>query len=188
MKQSTSYFYININNFSLISSEKERLLSKIEFLDINKGNIREIFTKNKIETEYLKKILNEKDNLLKLDNLINSEEISTWLSIQSDTFDSEFKWTVFLKDNNLLNSWISGKLKAVMYQEYYERSRDFGIRTNDSNYEILFNGIQTEISKFKKYFEEIINERSGDRFYYKQKTRMLSVIDTTTNKVFKIGE
>lgn len=174
------------NNFAIISNSTDKLFSyqknlldsyiifsDIEmFYSINHKKIKEFI--NPDNTEFF---------IMTINNVKNEEQLKKVLEIKSNVFEPETEMEKFLRDNNLLKSWVDGLLSGIAANVYYERSKSFGIRNKYSEKTIVFNDFES-IWSLEKEFNGIRNERDGEfaNFYYRTESRLISLIDKKCNE------
>lgn len=176
------------DSFAVISQSEDLLL-------IQKEIIKKLFDSNRIS--YIKSISFyrykdiknyidshiDKTSVLKVEHVENIEQLKTVLEIKSNIFAPKTELELFLSENKLLDSWISGKLIGVVANDYYERSSSLGVRDKYHETTMDFNNSDT-IWKLEKYFNGSFMERYGDHsyFYYRNMARLISVMGKKCNQ------
>lgn len=186
--QKKCYFYIIFNHqskpYALVSLSKQKILDICS--NEEKCLVKESFHKNECIYNSLV-ILQKEESFIKVDFVKLEHEIDFWIAIYGSSFLPKKECEKFLQENNLIKKWMSGHLKGVVYEDYYENSKNFGERTKVHKYEISFDTYE-KIWSFSNLFYGIKNERHGDfsKFYYNQNINLLSVTDIKENKTYMI--
>lgn len=176
------------DSFAVISQSEDLLLIQKEIIkklfDSNRiSYIKSIsFSKYKDIKNYIDSHIDE-TSVLKIEHVENIEQLKTVLEIKSNIFAPKTELELFLSENKLLDSWISGKLIGVVANDYHERSSSLGARDKYHETTIDFNTYKT-IWKMEQYFKGSFMERYGDHsyFYYRNMTKLISIMGEKCNQ------
>lgn len=176
------------DSFAVISQSEDLLLIQKEIIkklfDSHRISYIESisFSKYKGIKNYIDSHIDE-TSVLKVENVENIEQLKTVLEIKSNIFDPKTELELFLSENKLLDSWISGKLIGVVANDYHERSSSLGVRDKYHETTIDFNTYKT-IWKLEQYFTGSFMERYGDHsyFYYRNMTKLISIMGEKCNQ------
>lgn len=176
------------DSFAVISQSEDLLLIQKEIIkklfDSNRiSYIKSIsFSKYKDIKNYIDSHIDE-TSVLKVEHVENIEQLKTVLEIKSNIFAPKTELELFLSENKLLDSWISGKLIGVVANDYHERSSSLGARDKYHETTIDFNTYKT-IWKMEQYFTGSFMERYGDHsyFYYRNMTKLISIMGEKCNQ------
>lgn len=176
------------DSFAVISQSEDLLLIQKEIIkklfDSHRiSYIKSIsFSKYKDIKNYIDSHIDE-TSVLKVEHVENIEQLKTVLKIKSNIFDPKTELELFLSENKLLDSWISGKLIGVVANDYHERSSSLGARDKYHETTIDFNTSKT-IWKLEQYFTGSFMERYGDHsyFYYRNMAKLISIMGKKCNQ------
>jgi len=176
------------DSFAVLSQSKDLLILQKEMIkklfDSHQTSyIQSIsFSKYKDIKKYFDTHVDE-TSILKIDHVENGEQLKTVLEIKSNVFEPKTELEIFLSKNELIDSWISGKLIGVIANDYHERSSSLGVRDKYHETTMDFNNSDT-IWKLEKYFNGSFMERYGDHsyFYYRNMARLISVMGKKCNQ------
>lgn len=182
------YFFVSHknNSFAVISRSKQELQSQKEILkslfsdhafSIDRTLTTELPEEIRVVFES-----DEENVLFKIEHVGTEYQLLTHMAIKNNTFKPETEFELFLKNNNLLNDWIAGKLQGTISSFYKERSREFGRRIRSSESKEVFNDYE-KIWKLPEYFDGLINERHGEyaNFHYKLVYRLTILCGKSCN-------
>lgn len=176
------------DSFAVISQSEDLLLIQKEIIkklfDSHRiSYIKSIsFSKYKDIKNYIDSHIDE-TSVLKVEHVENVQQLKTVLEIKSNVFDPKTELELFLSKNELLDSWVSGKLVGVIANDYHERSSSLGARYKYHETTIDFNNSH-DIWKMEKYFAGSYMERYGDHsyFYYRNMAKLISVMGKKCNQ------
>lgn len=176
------------DSFAVLSQSKDLLILQKEIIkklfDSHQTSyIQSIsFSKYKDIKKYFDTHVDE-TSILKIDHVENREQLKTVLEIKSNVFEPKTELEIFLSKNELIDSWISGKLIGVIANDYHERSSSLGVRNKYHETTMDFNNSDT-IWKLENYFNKSFMERYGDHsyFYYRNVAKLISVMDKKCNQ------
>lgn len=176
------------DSFAVISQSEDLLLIQKEIIkklfDSNRiSYIKSIsFSKYKDIKNYIDSHIDE-TSVLKIEHVENIEQLKTVLEIKSNIFAPKTELELFLSENKLLDSWISGKLIGVVANDYHERSSSLGARDKYHETTIDFNTSKT-IWKLEQYFTGSFMEIYGDHsyFYYRNMAKLISIMGKKCNQ------
>lgn len=176
------------DSFAVLSQSKDLLI-------LQKKIIKKLFDSH--QTSYIQSISFSKykdikkyfdthvdeTSILKIDHVENREQLKTVLEIKSNVFEPKTELEIFLSKNELINSWISGKLIGVIANDYHERSSSLGVRDKYHETTMDFNNSDT-IWKLENYFNGNFMERYGDHsyFYYRNMAKLISIMGKKCNQ------
>lgn len=176
------------DSFAVISQSEDLLLIQKEIIKKLFDSHRISYIKSISFSKYkdIKNYINfhiDETSVLKVENVENIEQLKTVLEIKSNIFDPKTELELFLSENKLLDSWISGKLIGVVANDYHERSSSLGVRDKYHETTIDFNTYKT-IWKLEQYFTGSFMERYGDHsyFYYRNMTKLISIMGEKCNQ------
>lgn len=176
------------DSFAVLSQSKDLLILQKEIIkklfDSHQTSyIQSIsFSKYKDIKKYFDTHVDE-TSILKIDHVENREQLKTVLEIKSNVFEPKTELEIFLSKNELIDSWISGKLIGVIANDYHERSSSLGVRDKYHETTMDFNNSDT-IWKLENYFNGSFMERYGDHsyFYYRNMAKLISIMGKKCNQ------
>lgn len=178
-----SFISFQDNNFAILSYLSKELIYQKEIIknlfpscQCSENKKIDFLCYNNLEKVYPIK----KNAFFKIENVSNTEQLKTVLEIRNGTFVAKNEFEIFLQENGLLVSWISGDLEGTISSFYSESSRDFGKRNKYSENNNKFNN-HHEIWKLCKYFDGLENEKDGNGYYYKLSYRLIKLAGVDCN-------
>lgn len=179
------------SSFAVLSQSKDLLLLQKEIIEKlfdshQISYIQSISFSKYTDIKDIKKYFDthvDETSILKVEHVESIKNLKTVLEIKSNIFEPKTELELFLSENDLLDSWVSGKIVGVVANYYYERSSSFGVRDKYHETTIDFNNSDI-IWKLEKYFTGSFIERYGDysHFYYRNMSKLISVMDRKCNQ------